>query len=433
MRGCAVLLIFLTVIVSKAEVNLYLPTLHPKQKEIITNAKRYNHLRCGRRFGKTTLIEELSSVAIDGYPVGIWFPTYKDLSEVWKDLKKLYNPIIYRQNEQLKQINLYGGGLIDFWSMEDPDSGQGRKYKRAIIDEAAKAPKLYQAYENTIRPTLTDYIGDLWMMSRPKGINNGFYRIEEKHKQFDNWAFFHFTSYDNCKDVGGHLERSEIDEAKSQLDEITFAQEYMAEYVDVNDKPYLYAFVPAKHVIKSYTPNPHLNLLVSFDFNKEPMTAIVSQKPTVKSLRIFDEIRINSGSTPEVCDVLIAKYKSWLGRMTVTGDATGRNRTSLVQGNRNHYDVITQKLGLGKHDLVVPRQNNSHLNSRLICNSVLQNADVQITASCQETIRDCHFAAVDDKGELIKTVADGRHFFDNTRYTIEAAYPNFIDDFHLYK
>lgn len=431
--ACAAWIIFTSIAVGKVEIELKVPRMHPKQREIIDHAKRFNHLRCGRRFGKTTLIEKLSTVAVHRQPVGIWFPTYKDLSEVWKDLKKLYNPIIFRQNEQLKQITLLGGGIIDFWSMEDPDSGQGRKYKRAIVDEAAKAPKLYQAWENTIRPTLTDYQGDAFIMSRPKGINSGFYRIEEKHKKFDNWAFFHFTSYDNCKDSGGHLERSEIDEAKAQLDEITFAQEYMAEYVDANDKPYLYAFAPAKHVIPSFTPNPHLNLLISFDFNKEPMTAIVSQKPTVKSLRVFDEIRINSGSTPEVCDVLIAKYKNWLGRMTVTGDATGRNRTSLVQGNRNHYDVITQKLGINKHDLIVPRQNNSHLNSRLICNSVLQNADIKLTANCQETIRDCHFAAVDDKGELIKTAAEGRHFFDNLRYTIEGAYPNFIDDFHLYK
>lgn len=188
---------------SSVNIDFALPTLHPKQDYIIRNAKRFNHLRCGRRFGKTTLIEELSSVSLDGYPVGIWFPTYKDLSEVWKDLKKLYISIISRKDEQLKQIELVTGGLIDFWSMEDPDSGQGRKYKRAIIDEAAKAPKLYQAWENTIRPTLTDYQGDAFILSRPKGKNNGFFKIEEKHRKFENWAFFHFTSYDNCRDVGG--------------------------------------------------------------------------------------------------------------------------------------------------------------------------------------------------------------------------------------
>jgi hypothetical protein len=222
---------------SAIEVDFYLPTLHPAQKHLVENAKRFNHLRWGRRAGKTTMIEELSSITLDGKRVGIWFPTYKDLSEVWKDLIKLYSGLIHRQSEQLKQIVLITGGIIDCWSMEEPDSGQGRKYHRAIIDEAAKANKLYIAWENTIRPTLTDYIGDAYIMSRPKGKNSGFYLLEEKHRQFDNWAFFHFTTYDNP-----YISRDEIEEAKLQLDDINFKQEYLAEYVDANDRPFMYAF-----------------------------------------------------------------------------------------------------------------------------------------------------------------------------------------------
>src|SRR5688500_17846340 len=258
---------------SSVTVEFSLQKLHPGQKHIIQNARRFNHLRCGRRFGKTTLIEELSSVALDGYPVGIWFPTYKDLSEVWKDLKKLYKPISSRVNEQLKQIELVTGGLIDFWSMEDPDSGQGRKYKRAIIDEAAKAAKLYQAWENTIRPTLTDLIGDAFILSRPKGKDNGFYLIEEKHREFSNWAFFKFTTYDNP-----FIDRGEIEEAKTQLDKLTFEQEFMAEYVDANDRPFLYKFDQSIHCVDFYKPNPHLPILASFDFNKDPMTCLIGQQ-----------------------------------------------------------------------------------------------------------------------------------------------------------
>lgn len=412
---------------SSVNIDFALPTLHPKQEHIIKNAKRFNHLRCGRRFGKTTLIEELSSVSLDGFPVGIWFPTYKDLSEVWKDLKKLYSSIISHKDEQLKQINLVTGGLIDFWSLEDPDSGQGRKYKRAIIDEAAKAAKLYQAWENTIRPTLTDYMGDAWILSRPKGKNNGFFKIEEKHRKFDNWAFFHFTSYDNCKDVGGHLERSEIDEAKTQLDTITFQQEYEAEYVDANDKPYLYAFDEKKHTIEGYTPSEHLPITISFDFNKDPMTCLVSQSPDISTLVIFDEMKINNGSTPELCEMIIGKYPGWLGQIFVTGDATGQNRNAMVRGNTNNYTLIKKILRLKDHHLLVRTQNMAHGNSRILCNSVIQNARFIITDNCKETIMDCSRASVDDEGDLIKTQEEGRHFFDNVRYTIDCKFHDFIE------
>lgn len=405
----------------KLEVDFYLPTLHPAQEHILQNAKRFNHLRCGRRLGKTTLIEELSSVSLDGWPVGVWFPTYKDLSEVWKDIKKTYKPIIKRKDEQLKQIELHTGGLIDFWSMEDPDSGQGRKYKRAIIDEAAKAPKLYIAWENTIRPTLTDYRGDAFILSRPKGKNNGFYLLEEKHREFDNWAFFHFTTYDNP-----HISKDEIEEARLQLDDINFRQEYMAEYVDANDRPFCYAWDPKKHIIPEYKPNPHLPLIFSTDFNKDPMTCLVGQQLDIHTVYAFDEIDIPNGSTPEVCDVIRANYIKWLYNIDITGDATGRNRSALVRGNLNHYRVFKDMLELTDDNIRVPKQNLALSDSRVLCNSVLKNAKFYITENCKKTIKDIEMAMVDDEGELIKNQTFPCHKLDSFRYLIAECYKDFI-------
>lgn len=406
---------------SSVTVDFFLPTLHKSQDYILKNAKRFNHLRCGRRWGKTTLIEELSSNTLDGQRTGIWFPTYKDLSEVWKDIKKTYSVVTSKRNEQLHQIELMTGGLIDFWSMDDPDSGQGRKYHRAIIDEAAKAPKLYPAWENTIRPTLTDYKGDAFILSRPKGKNNGFYLIEEKHRQFDNWAFFHFTTYDNP-----HIDPKEVDEAKSQLDDINFRQEYMAEYVDANDRPFLYSFDQKKHVIGEYIPNPHLPIIFSMDFNKDPMTCLVAQQVDIHTVYAFAEIDMPDGSTPEVCDQLKADYVRWMYNMQVTGDATGRNRSALIRGNLNHYRVIKDVLELNDDDIRVPLQNLAHSDSRVLCNSVLKNAKFYVTANCRRTIKDIEMAMVDGEGELIKNQTYPCHHLDTLRYLIHCTYPDFI-------
>lgn len=406
---------------SSVTVDFYLPTLHPAQKQILENAKRFNHLRCGRRFGKTTLIEELSSISLDGKRVGVWFPTYKDLSEVWKDLKKTYGPIIRRQNEQLKQIELLTGGLIDFWSMEEPDSGQGRKYHRAIIDEAAKAPKLYQAWENTIRPTLTDYQGDAFILSRPKGKNNGFYLLEEKHRQFTNWAFFHFTTYDNP-----HIKTSEIEEAKTQLDDINFRQEYLAEYVDANDRPFLYAWDHKKHVIPHYEPNKHLPIICSLDFNKSPMTCLVGQQIDIWTVYAFAEIDMVDGSTPEVAEQIKAEYTQWYYNIEVTGDASGWARSALTRGNLNHYRVLKDTLSLTDDQLRVPRQNLALSDSRVLCNSVLKNANFYITENCKKTIKDIEMSMVDDEGELIKNQTFPCHKLDSARYLWAECYKDFI-------
>lgn len=325
-----------------------------------------------------------------------------------------------KRNEQLHQIELVTGGLIDFWSLDDPDSGQGRKYHRAIIDEAAKAPKLYQGWENTIRPTLTDYQGDAFILSRPKGKNNGFYLLEEKHRQFENWAFFHFTTYDNP-----HILTSEIEEAKSQLDDINFRQEYLAEYVDANDRPFFYSFDEKRHVIDSYVPNPHLPLLLSWDFNREPMTCLVCQQIDIWTLYIFGEIDMD-GSTPDVCDRVLADYTNWLYNIDVTGDATGRNRSALTRGNLNHYRIMKDMLHLTDDQIRVPTQNLAISDSRVLCNSVLKNAKVMITKNCKRTIKDAQMAMVDDEGELIKNTTFPLHKFDALRYSIACCFKDFI-------
>lgn len=402
---------------------------HPAQKVIFENAKRFNIVKCGRRFGKTTMIRKLCKPALkDGEKIGIFMPTYKDLSEVWMDLKNTFKDAISSKDEQLKQIRTISGGIIDCWSMEDPDSGRGRAYNVVILDEFAKAKKNKQAWQETIRPTLADYKGSAWFLSTPKGKNNYFFQLELAMQGQPDWAFFKFTSYDNP-----YIDPSEIDGAKSQLDDITFKQEFLAEDVDKNDRPFLYAFKEEKHVIDSYEPNPHLNIQVSFDFNKEPMTCGISQKPDFNSYVRFDEMTLNSGSTPELCDLIIAKYHRWFDKIDVTGDATGQNRTPMIMGNINHYTIIKDKFALSDYNLKVSKKNMELDASRILSNSILQNANVAITKDCVQTIKDCVYAAVDEQGKLIKTQFDGLHHFDNFRYDLQASFPDFIKHPNWYK
>jgi hypothetical protein len=192
------------------------------------------------------------------------------------------------------------------------------------------------------------------------------------------------------------------------------------------DKPYLYNFSIDKHIVHSYKPNPHLPILVSFDFNVEPMTATVGQKIDDLTGYIFDEFEINNGSTEEMCALIRAKYKDWYLNTQVTGDASGRNRTAITQGNLNHYRVIKDSLQLLDRDLLVPKTNPQHKDSRVHCNSVLQHAKFYLTGNCEKVKMDCIYAQVDEFGELVKTKEQGRHFFDGYRYMCHAFYPDFI-------
>lgn len=373
---------------------IHLNKLHSAQEYILNNSKRFNVLKCGRRFGKTELTKDLAiNPMLDGLRVGYWTPTYKDLHDVWSELKFTLAPIIAEKNEQVKQITLITGGVIDMWSLEDPDNGRGRKYHRVIIDEAEKGRNLEKAWKRAIRPTLTDYKGDAWFMSTPKFGLTYFKKLAKMNETEDNWASFKFTTYDNP-----YIDPLEIDEARKQLDDLTFACEYLADDVDVVDKPFAYCYDEAKHIgVCEY--NENYELLLSFDFNRDPITCIAVQRYD-DTIWVIKEFKLSNTNIYELCNQIKAFYPNAL--MIVTGDATGQASSALVKDNINYYKVIKNELNISNNQLRVPTINPKISENRVLLNSILQHKKVQIHPDCVGLRFDLKYAQVDEFGELIK-------------------------------
>ena len=183
-------------------------------------------LCCGRRFGKTALGTILSETAYkDALPFGWFSPTNKDALEVWRAAKFAFGPVTKSISEQYKRIDLNNGGIIEFWSLDDPDSGRGRKYKRVVIDEAAKVKRLEEAWQQSIRPTLTDYKGDALFLSTPKGLNY-FYTLFEEAQDKEAWHTWQLPSTANP-----YLDPAEIEDARLDLHPLVYQQEYLAQFV----------------------------------------------------------------------------------------------------------------------------------------------------------------------------------------------------------
>lgn len=207
--------------------SLDLPRPHLAQQQIIREAKRFNVLACGRRFGKTLLgIELASSVANEGYPVAWFAPTYKLLEAAWRDACEMLHPVITGKSVQQHRLEI-GRGSIEMWSLDSPDSARGRKYKRVIIDEAAMIPSFEAAWSGAIRPTLADERGDAYWLSTPKGMNffkHGFDKGQDPLQL--KWASWQFPSSANP-----HLDPEEIEEARQTEPELWFKQEWLAEFL----------------------------------------------------------------------------------------------------------------------------------------------------------------------------------------------------------
>lgn len=206
-------------------VALDLPALHDAQERIVAEAQRFNVVACGRRFGKTELGKNrCADSEVLSHPVGWFAPTYKMLLEVWRDVVVLFKPITSRVSTQERRIEFTTGGVLEFWSLDNPDVARGRKYRRVIIDEAAMVPNLLDAWQMVIRPTLADYAGDAWFLSTPKGFN-GFKRLFDNGTNPDmtEWTCWQIPTMSNP-----YIPKKEIEAMRSELPEATYNQEVLA-------------------------------------------------------------------------------------------------------------------------------------------------------------------------------------------------------------
>lgn len=199
--------------------------LHEAQKKIIEERRRFNVACCGRRFGKSRMGGSLliETTWKESAPAAWLSPTYPMLQQVWREFTELNYKIIEKVNETEKRIKIKDGGAIDFWSADNFDSIRGNKYKRVIIDEAAICRNLEDAWQQAIRPTLTDFQGDAYFFSTPKGANFFKTLFDRNEGEWKSWQL--------PTSSNPYIVASEIESAKNELPPNVFAQEYEARFI----------------------------------------------------------------------------------------------------------------------------------------------------------------------------------------------------------
>jgi hypothetical protein len=222
-----------------------LPTPHANQEKILNADKRFIVVMCGRRFGKSELSQILIiKEALKGGQVAYITPTY-GLAQVF--FERLAKVLPFKSNISKLKIYCPNEGSIEFFTGERLDNLRGRKFHLVIVDEAAFIADLEDGWNNSIRPTLTDYEGKAVFLSTPRG-KNFFYSLFMKQGEND-WQSFKFSTYDNP-----HINPREIDEARIQLPEVVFEQEYMANPSENSANPFGNAFI--KRCVKPISAQP---------------------------------------------------------------------------------------------------------------------------------------------------------------------------------
>ena len=412
---------------------------HPKQLEFIeaTLSGRYNYLMFGGAAGggKTYVSMAILILLARLYPGSRWFVVRESLPRLKKTSIKSFFKIcpksfIRKYNQQDKIVQFTNGSELQFISENfdsDKDLTQfdGLEANGFLLEEGQELQQktfnkcILRAGRNIIEPMPPKLILVTCNPSQT-WTKHVFHTPFLEGKLPDKFFYLRATMADNPTLPAEYLESLE------NLDEVTRAIFVLGDWdvIDV-ERPFAYAFNKVKTIKPEIKINPNAPVILSFDFNVDPITCIAGQSFDNK-IRIVKEFRLRNSDIFALC----AEIKKTFGNQMfiVTGDASGANRSAMTKGALNFYVIIKEELQLPKTAFKVPSVNPSIKNSRVLLNSILEkHPDFQIDASCQFLIHDLQNVETSDDGNIDKKKdANLTHLLDCLRYYLWTFHNDFV-------
>lgn len=414
---------------------------HEKQSRAMRDDHRFIVGACGRRSGKTEVLGKRKAVqralAFTAHPDGNFLfcaPTRDQAKRLfWDDLKSLVprNLIVGRPNESELTIRLVNGARLRVVGLDAFERAEGEAVDGCVIDEFAKTKP--RAWFQSLRPALdtVDRLGWAIIIGRPAGRNH-FWRMAAFAQDPANaaeWSYYHW-----CSDTV--LPPETIAQARNDLDEMTFRQEYEADFLNFQGRAY-YAYertVHSERCLLDETYRPREPIYCLLDFNVAPGVAVVAQEHETYGTVCEGLVYVpNDSNTRIVCRRLAQDLSNHQGDVVFDGDATGGNRGS-AKLNGSDWDVVEQELRpvWGERLIISVRASNPSERSRInAMNSRLRAADGSVRmrvcpTHCQRLIEDLEGVTLLEggSGELDKARDKTlTHLSDALGYHVEHRFP----------
>ncbi len=269
----------------------------------------------GGRSGKTVLsLAKLITKAWSVKRSMNWYvaPTYgmaKDIA--WSDLKAMLSGFkeagyIKKINESDLSIEFILGQKIHLKGADKPDSLRGVGLDFLVLDEYATMKRA--VWDEVLRPRIIDREGKVIFIGTPKGFNH-FHDLYQKELKFPNiWKSFHCKTVDNP-----HIPRHEIEQAKKDMDDRAFKQEFEASFETFGGQvfPTFDRTLNGKIVRESVKFENDLEFNLGMDFGwSNPTATLFIQVDDKEDVFIFDELMATETRISEIGNrILKREYK----------------------------------------------------------------------------------------------------------------------------
>jgi hypothetical protein len=211
-----------------AEIN---EQVHAGQAEILQSSARFRIVACGRRWGKTvTCAKDVRDGLLthgDGWLAWWVAPTYQQAEIGLRTLlDETPDDFVRDVNRSKLRVEAVTGAIVEFKSADKPDNLRGEGVDLLVADEAAEIDQY--AYENALRPTLTDSEDSRMIaISTPKG-RGWFFEFYQRGRS-DDWP--EYEAFQGATRENPFINQADVDDAKRELPDRVFRQEYLAEFI----------------------------------------------------------------------------------------------------------------------------------------------------------------------------------------------------------
>lgn len=200
------------------------------QERILNSRARYKIVVLHRRSGKTkTALNMQIEKAV--YKKGLYLyllPTYKQAKKViWMDdemMKHFPEELIEKKNDSELYIKLKNGSTWMLGGCDDPDSWRGTAPVDVVMDEYAEMKE--EIWTAIVQPVLAENKGTATFIFTPKGQNHA-WKLIQQTKDNPDWDYWKL----NVDDTGA-IEHNELVEAKKNMTEALYQQEFMCEFLE---------------------------------------------------------------------------------------------------------------------------------------------------------------------------------------------------------
>ena len=353
------------------------------------NIHRFIVVSAGRRARKTLIAKrKVLLIAITNGNKRYFHaaPTRIQAKQIfWKSLKNEtfhFRKFSVSPNETELFVTLDNGTEIHVIGLDRPERIEGQPWHGGHITEIADIKP--HAWEENIRPVLADTKGFCILDGVPdktkiahkmlaKYACGGVFPITEEkigaykeNKNDPTWCYYSWFSSDV-------LDPDEIKILRENTDPTTFSQEYEGGYEEISGLPY-YSFIdanfPIGNICNDINYNPLKPIIMGFDFNVDPMTAICGQVETDQKTQkqkfiVHKGYVLRNSNTKSLCHRIISEHAD-TETFFLTPCQSSSNRQTVadigITDLRITKDIFREH---GKNLIICKRSKNPRIIDRL--------------------------------------------------------------------